>query len=126
MEAIKLVNCEKGLDTPAGLKAHSTRGMSTSWALFRGMTLEDICAVVIWSTVHTFGRYYILEVTAPSLAQVVLNVRTSLDHPSIVVVKGFVWMRLIALALLVRGCLGYALWGPKLVGSGEVISQCAL
>ena len=77
VEAIKLVYVEKGLDTPGGLKAHSTRGMSTSWALFRGMTLEDFCAAVSWSTTHIFGRYYILDITVPSLGQVVLGVKTS-------------------------------------------------
>ncbi|KAI2667323.1 Signal recognition particle SEC65 subunit [Labeo rohita] len=41
VEAISLAYSSKGLVPPPGLRAHSTRGMSTSWALFKGVTLQD-------------------------------------------------------------------------------------
>ncbi len=44
VEAISLAYSSKGLvSPPPGLRAHSTRGMSTSWALFKRVTLQDIC-----------------------------------------------------------------------------------
>ncbi len=48
------------------LRAHSTRGVAPSQALFRGVLLEDICVVAGWSSPHTFVRFYSLDVdTAP-------------------------------------------------------------
>ncbi|KAK0154188.1 Potassium voltage-gated channel subfamily H member 4 [Merluccius polli] len=42
MEAISLAYGCKGLQPPQGLRAHSTRGMAASWALFRGVSVQDI------------------------------------------------------------------------------------
>ncbi|KAK0152765.1 hypothetical protein N1851_005700 [Merluccius polli] len=39
VEAISLAYDCRGLQPPLGLKAHSTRGMATSWALFRGVSV---------------------------------------------------------------------------------------
>ncbi len=44
VEAISLAYICKGLQPPRGLKAHSTRGMATSWALLRGVSVQDICS----------------------------------------------------------------------------------
>lgn len=37
METIKLAYSVKGQLLPANLRAHSTRGMAASWALFKGI-----------------------------------------------------------------------------------------
>lgn len=74
VEAIELAYTSMGLHSPAGLKAHSTRGMATSWALFKGVSVGDICAAASWASPHTFIRFYRLDVTAPSMAHAVLNV----------------------------------------------------
>ncbi|XP_032363907.1 uncharacterized protein LOC116677742 [Etheostoma spectabile] len=74
VEAISLAYECKGLQAPRGLRAHSTRGMATSWALFRGVSVAEICAAASWATPHTFVRFYRLDVSGPSLAQAVLEV----------------------------------------------------
>ncbi len=48
------------------LRAHSTRGVASSQALFRVVPLEDICVAAGWSSPHTFVKFYNLDVdTAP-------------------------------------------------------------
>ncbi|KAJ8380689.1 hypothetical protein SKAU_G00014670 [Synaphobranchus kaupii] len=74
VEAISRAYEYSGLQVPDGLWAHSTRGMATSWALFRGVSVQDICAAASWATPHTFVRFYRLDVTAPSVAHSVLSV----------------------------------------------------
>ncbi|XP_075948857.1 uncharacterized protein LOC142951249 [Anarhichas minor] len=73
VEAISLAYSCRGLQPPQGLRAHSTRGMATSWALFKGVSVKDICAAASWATPHTFVRFYRLDVSWPSLAQAVLE-----------------------------------------------------
>ncbi len=46
VEAIILVYESHGLQPLERLRAHSTRGMATSWALFKGTSVRDICAAV--------------------------------------------------------------------------------
>ena len=62
----------KGLQAPQCLRAHSTRGMATSWALFRGVSVKEICAAASWATPHTeilqggcSLAQAVLEATAP-------------------------------------------------------------
>lgn len=73
VEAIALAYSCKGSQAPPGLRAHSTRGVATSWALFRGVSVQDICAAASWATPHTFVRFYRLDVAQSSLAQAVLD-----------------------------------------------------
>lgn len=49
---------------PEGLKAHSTRALSTSWAQKASASLEQICKAATWKNVHTFSRHYRLDVMA--------------------------------------------------------------
>ena len=72
--AIAMAYNSVGLEPPIGLRAHSTRGMSASWALFQGVSVEEICAAASWATPHTFARFYRLDVTAPNLSHTVLSV----------------------------------------------------
>ncbi|XP_065325845.1 uncharacterized protein LOC134621241 [Pelmatolapia mariae] len=73
IEAVSLAYGTRGLALPHGVRAHSTRGMATSWALFRGVPVADICAAASWASPHTFVRFYRLDVTAPSVAHAVLS-----------------------------------------------------
>ena len=57
IEAISLAY-SKGQGLPSGVPAHSTRGVVASWALFRDLTIVDICAAASWGSKHTFMRLY--------------------------------------------------------------------
>lgn len=61
------------LEPPVGLLAHSTRGVSSSWALHRGVSVSEICRAAGWSSVHTFVRFYMLNVTESPVSQAVLG-----------------------------------------------------
>ncbi|XP_037549573.1 usherin [Nematolebias whitei] len=50
---------------PVGLKAHSTRSVSASWAALRGVPLEAICAAASWASPSTFTRFYKVNVATP-------------------------------------------------------------
>ena len=52
---------------------HTTRGVSSSWALLKGVSVEDICKAASWSSRHTFIRFYMLDVAEPSFLQGVLQ-----------------------------------------------------
>lgn len=74
VEAITLAYASKGKQSPVALRAHSTRGMAASWALFRGIALHEILAAASWASPDTFVRFYRLDVTRASLAHSVLSV----------------------------------------------------
>ncbi len=75
-DAISLAYEARNLPSPLSLLAHSTRGVASSQALFRGVPLEDICVAAGWSSPHTFVRFYNLDIdTAPGSQ--VLSVWTS-------------------------------------------------
>ncbi|XP_070409520.1 uncharacterized protein [Nothobranchius furzeri] len=71
--AISLAYNSKGALPPESLHAHSTRGLSSSWARFKGVSIQEICALASWTSPHTFTRFYKLDVTTPSLAHSVLG-----------------------------------------------------
>jgi hypothetical protein len=65
-DAISLAYEVRSLPSPLDIRAHSTRGVASSQALFRGVPLEDICMAAGWSSPHTFVRFYNLDAnTAP-------------------------------------------------------------
>ncbi len=65
-DAILLAYEARKLPSPLSLRAHSTRSVASSQALFRGVPLEDICVAAGWSSPHSFVRFYNLDVdTAP-------------------------------------------------------------
>ena len=53
--------------------AHSTRGVSSSVALLRGVSFRDICLSARWSSSNTFCRYYLRDVGSGSFAHAVLD-----------------------------------------------------
>ena len=74
VEAIELAYRCKGVQPPVSVKAHSTRGLATSWALSKGVSVQDVCTAASWGSSLTFARYYMLDVTAAPVAQAVLSV----------------------------------------------------
>ncbi len=60
-DAILLAYEVRSLPLPLDIRAHSTRGVAFSIALFRGVPLEDICIAAGWSSLHTFVRFYNLD-----------------------------------------------------------------
>ena len=77
VETIKLVYTSRGASVPDGLRAHSTGGMAASWALCRGISIQDVCTAAIWSSPSTFATDCNLDVAAASLAHAVLDVASS-------------------------------------------------
>ncbi len=60
VDAITLAYEAQGVPCPLRLRAHSTRGVASSWALARGASLADICRAAGWATPNTFARFYSL------------------------------------------------------------------
>lgn len=50
VETIEFTNTSMGLYSPMGLRAHSMRGMASSWALFKGISIGDMCATASWAS----------------------------------------------------------------------------
>ena len=46
----------KGQGLPSGVRAYSTSGVVASWALFREMTIGDICAAASWGSPTYLGE----------------------------------------------------------------------
>ncbi len=66
-DAISLAYEVRGLSLPLSVRADSTRRVASSQALFfRGVPLDNICVAAGWSSLHTFIRFYFLDLdTAP-------------------------------------------------------------
>ncbi len=60
--SISLAYEARNLPSPLSLRPHSTRGVASSQALFRGVPLEYICVAAGWSSPHTCVRFYNLDV----------------------------------------------------------------
>ncbi len=45
VDAISLAYSSLGLQSPIGVRVHSTRGVASSWAWSSGVSMEDICAL---------------------------------------------------------------------------------
>ncbi len=70
VETITLTYESSGLQSPIGVRAHLTGGMAASKALSVGVALQDICSVADWSSLHTFVRFYNLDLTSTPGSQV--------------------------------------------------------
>ncbi len=73
VDAITLAYQAQGEPCPLRLRAHSTRIVSSSWALARGASLTDICSTVVWATLNTFARFYSLCVETVSSCALTSN-----------------------------------------------------
>lgn len=83
VDAISAAYASKGQAAPAGLRAHSTRGLATSWALFEGVPADVVCRTAGWASYHTFVRFYRLDVTTSPVAHAVLSVGASAARDSL-------------------------------------------
>ena len=72
VDTIKHAYVASGRPPPSGLRCHSTRSVSTSWAALRGVPLESICAAASWTSPGTFTRFYRVNVASPHPMSVVL------------------------------------------------------
>ncbi|XP_078515458.1 uncharacterized protein LOC144780831 [Lissotriton helveticus] len=52
---------QAGKPLQSSVRAHSTRAMSSSTALFAGVPLRQICRAATWSNRHTFTKHYCLD-----------------------------------------------------------------
>lgn len=41
-----------------GFELTPLKKMATSWALFRGVSIQDMCSLASWASLHTFVRYF--------------------------------------------------------------------
>lgn len=73
VEAISRAYSSKGKELPGRVQAHSTRSVAASWALFKGVSVEDVCSAASWASPHTFLKFYRLDVTAQDVTQAVLS-----------------------------------------------------
>ncbi len=64
VDAVMLAYSSLGLQCPIGVRAHSTRGIVSSWAWSSGVSITEICAAAGWASPSTFGRFYNLDVLA--------------------------------------------------------------
>jgi hypothetical protein len=64
VDAIAAAYASKHLQCPMCIRAHSTRGMASSWAWSSGISIHDICMAPGWASPSTFMRFYNLEVPA--------------------------------------------------------------
>ncbi len=64
VDAVMLAYSSLGLQCPIGVRAHSTRGIASSWAWSSGVSITEICAAAGWATPSTFARFYNLDIPA--------------------------------------------------------------
>ncbi|XP_073669465.1 uncharacterized protein [Paramisgurnus dabryanus] len=73
VETISLAYETTGRPSPIAVRAHSTRGMAASKALWLGASMQDVCDAAGWSSPLTFVRFYELDVGATPGAQVLMS-----------------------------------------------------
>ena len=76
VDVVEQAYIQRGLQPPAGVRCHSTRGVSVSWAAMTGLTLEAICSAASWSSPNTFARFYRVNLATPHPMQGILSQRT--------------------------------------------------
>ncbi len=64
VDAVMLAYSSLGLQCPIGVRAHSTRGIASSWAWSSGVSITEICTPTGWATPSTFARFYNLDIPA--------------------------------------------------------------
>lgn len=68
---------ESGSPAAWGLSSALTRGLATSWALFRRVNLQGICAATHWSSSLTFVCLYMLDDSVKCVVRAVLLPHTN-------------------------------------------------
>ena len=67
VRAIKAAG-DSALMPDASVRAHDTRGVSSSWALFAGVSQEEILKAAYWNSPNTFISCYLKNVLASEVA----------------------------------------------------------
>ncbi len=98
VDAIALAYSSQNVECPTGLRAHSTRGIASSYAWANGIPIEDICSAAWWASQNTFARFYNLDVS--SLASRILSTQENWA-------QGMWPIQLAACCLLAIGCSGW-------------------
>ena len=62
VSTIRLAYEAKGLPVPRNARAHDTRKISVSWALFNGASLKEILKAAHWASENTFTSFYLKDV----------------------------------------------------------------
>ncbi len=58
IDNITLAYSSLGQQCPMGVKAHSTRVITLSWAWSSGVSIAEICVAAGWALPFTFARFY--------------------------------------------------------------------
>ncbi len=66
VDAITLAYSSVGFQCPIIVRAHSTRGISSSWAWSSGVSISEICEAAGWVSPSTFVRFYNLPYRSES------------------------------------------------------------
>lgn len=72
VEAISFAYGASVRPSPLTVRAHSTRGMAASKALWAGASVQDVCDAAGWSSPLTFVQFYKLDLT-PTPGSLVLR-----------------------------------------------------
>ncbi len=64
IDTFTLAYSSLGQQCPMGVRAHSTRGIASSWAWSSGVSIAEICAAAGWASPSPFARFYNMEVPA--------------------------------------------------------------
>lgn len=64
---------QQGWKPPWGICANSTKALSSSTLLLRGMVVADVCAAASWVSPCPFLRFYLRNMSESSLTYSVLN-----------------------------------------------------
>ena len=73
VDAIALAYEATGARAPERLRAHSARGIAASWAVTRGVPVQEVCMAANFHP-STFSTFYCLDVSASAVAHSVLGV----------------------------------------------------
>lgn len=60
---------------------HLSRGLAASWALFRGVSQQEICAAASWSSPLSFVHFYMLNISTLCVAHAVLMFGLGAESP---------------------------------------------
>ena len=58
-------------------RAHDTRSVSTSWALFNGVSFQDFCKAAFWKSRSSFTAFYLKDVPAGENAFAVASLKAA-------------------------------------------------
>ena len=72
-DAITQAYVSAGAEPPETIRAHSTRGISSSVALQKGMPMEDICTAASWASPCSFIRFYLRDMSRLSMTHSVIG-----------------------------------------------------